>query len=314
MLQTNLLLNSISHKTLSQHSRTILKMSFDYFSGFKIPLILLKTLGIWQQRTSSRCYRLYGILLHLVFVEFFLFSHTVHAIGMFMNGSIKHLSAALTILFTWFSMTFKSYWIMTKITKLEEMMVNLKLLLEMSSFGTDGARPKLKAKIIRVTQISKMFYVSAFFVCSMAVVQSIICYKERNLLNETWFFVDHKQDAWIYWTLEIYQCLMSFYGVCLGVSFDIIPVIFMRFGSALLDEVSMEISSKSKCEREEEMLKNLEKCMECHIKTKSFIEDISKHLSFFFLLQALLSTVVLCTSAFLLTIVIVIVDFCGIIY
>lgn len=276
-------------------------MSFGYISAFNVPLFLLNAIGMWQHRTSSRSYRIYGLLMHLTFIEFFSFFQTIHVIDLFKNGSTIEVADALTILFTYYSMMIKSCWFIAKVEKIQAMIINTRALLKFSSFGRVGNRPKLKAKIIWISRISNIYYGCSYLAVTVASLVSIIKYKERSLPYDTWLIWDYKKIDGMYWTLQLQQYLMAMYGVSIGCSYDILTVAFLGYISVMLEEVSMEIDSFRFWFGNKRMLEKLEKCIECHIQIKNFTNDVTEHISFLVFVQAIMSCVILCTSAFLLT-------------
>ena len=242
--------------------------------------------------------------MQLIFIHSFTLIYTIHAISLFIEGSIHQLTETLTVLFTCYAMLVKTFWLISKIETIQNMLKTVKTLLENSSFGRVGTRPTLDAKILRLTKFSNIYYASSYLTVTVASLVSVVRYKERILPYETLAIWDYKKiDGW-FWTLELYQFLFGLHGVSLGCSFDIMTVAFLGLTGKLLDELSMEIDFLKECKNDEERLKKLEKCIKIHIEIKSFAKDITKHLSFFYFVQALMSTVILCTSVFILTSVI----------
>lgn len=283
-------------------------MDFDFFAPFAIPCFFLQRFGLWQDKDSRRTYRAYGILLHVLIIEVFVFCHTVHSINMFAHGSIMELSDALSFLFTLYAVAFKSIWFWLNVDKIKEMMDSLKTLLELSSFDLADKGSHIKAHSIQISKIMKRFYGLTFIAITAVALLTLFRYKDKRLLFETWFFLDHNGSDGVHLLLVVYQCIEAFYGTAINYSFDLIPVIFISFISTMLDELSLKISligSQIKLQEMENDYErddaNLKKCIEFHIKIQNLASKVSKHLSFAFLVQAFMSTVILCSSAFMLT-------------
>lgn len=272
-------------------------MDFDYFSAFAIPFFFLRRLGMWQKKSSSWLYRFYGLLLHLAVMEQSSSRHTVFLYKTFMTGSVKDFSEVLNILFSMYGNIVKSVWFFLNLGKVSEMLKELARLLEFTSFGRSGQRPQLEAQIKGVLKVSKLYYASALSAILLTGISVLVRFKDRRLPFNTWLPYDYKLTDEIFWFTAIFQIVFALIGCAINFSFDIIPVVFIRLTSALLDELLMEIASI----KNEDGLEKLQQCIECHIRIKKFIKDISRHLSFPFLLQTFCSTVILCTSAFLLT-------------
>lgn len=278
--------------------------SYDYISSFKIPLFLLKALGLWQQKDSSWYYRFYGRFMSFIFIELFVLFHTIHAVNNFINGSIHDLSKVISVLFTLYSTVLKSWWFSSKINKVHELLTDLKELLEFKSFGKTRRRPKLEAEIVHLTKVSNWFYILSFSSLLISFLMTLDILKDNQLFIETWFMFDYRTNNGLFWTIEITELFMILYSASLNTSIDIIFITFLGFVSAILDEISIEINSIEICvdelDKDDKKLEKLKACIQCHVKVKSIIADISKHLSFPFFVQALMSTVILCSAAFML--------------
>lgn len=275
-------------------------MDFDHIKAFKIPLSFLKNLGMWQERSSSRFYRAYGAFIHVFFLELTTILHTVHLIDMIMSGTVNEFSDALNILFSMYSTLMKSYWFLWNFQTIKSTMKSLESLIKFSSFGKREQRFTLENHLRRMTRVSKIYFASAYTTISSSVIISLVNFEHRRLPYESWVYWDYKQIDVLFWLLWIHQLIMSFIFATLNISIDVIPIIFITFVLAIVEELLMEIESLS-VEVHESNLTKLQLCIECHIKIKELSEEISRHLSFPFFLQAFMSAVILCTSAYLLT-------------
>jgi hypothetical protein len=302
-------------------------MNFDLFKPFNFPFFFLKTLGVYQSKSSSRAYKVYGFLMILIILVFSAFCHTMHIVRMIKHCSFRDFSEILIILCTVYAIAFKSIWFLVKLEKIEEIMKTLENLFDLSSFGRPERKTRLEAKVRKLDTILKLYYSSAFVAVTTAAIVSFVKYKERTPTFKTWFFLDYKASDLNYLLLASHECIAAFYGSSLITAFDIVPVIFMALTSELLRELSTELSmigieqnrdnedvaltSKSaiKAYREakeniladEKANKKLQACIEIHLKIKSFSKDISDHLSFVAFVNASMNTIILCTSASLLT-------------
>lgn len=225
------------------------------------------------------------------------FCHSVYLYKMFMAGSVKDLSEVLNTLFLLYGLILKTVWFIWNFDKVMELLHELVALIKLTSFGRYSKRTQLEAHISRVTNVSKFYFLSAFFAIGLAGTTIAFRYQDRRMPYETWLLWDYKSSDGIYWFTVIYQMIITFINGSLTFSFDIIPVMFIGFTSALLDDLLTEIASI----KDEDGLEKLQRCIECHIRIKNFTSDISTHLSFPFLIQTCSNTVILCTSAFLLT-------------
>lgn len=297
-------------------------MDFDYLFPFNVPFYFLKNLGLWQEKESSWFYRLYGVLLHVFLMVIPTFCHSIYLYNMFIVGSIEDLSDVLSFLLSFFGVTFKAIWFVTSLMKIKEILTTLRDLLELTSFDRVDKRPKLMANAVHISRVVKIFLFSSYVSIGISAIITFIHYKNKQLPYETWFFFDVRDNDFVYWSFLVYQRLTVFYGIPLNYSFDLISVILFSYASSLLEELSVKISlieNGEKAENSEackkfkidkllvvddenfDELKMLQKCIDCHIRIRNFSNEVSRYLTFPFMMQAFISTIVLCTSAFILT-------------
>lgn len=137
--------------------------------------------------------------------------------------------------------------------------------------------------------------------CTLSLLLPLMNHQQKILPFKNWFPLDHKNNDFIYWGLVVYQYVLSLYGSVLNYSLDLITIIFVSFLSTTQEELSKEISTLNTTPAAGDLLKRLENCIECHKRVQSFTKEMSKNLSLTFLIQAYLSSVILCTSAFMIT-------------
>lgn len=280
-----------------------LEMKLDCSKPFNIPFVLLRTVGLWQNESSTWYYCLYGLFLLIFFMISFTTSHTIYLFKMIKSGSIKDVSEVLSVFLTVFGVVLKAIWFKVKLKKIKEMENTISKLLKFASLVK---KPKIEAKVVKMTKVIKFYFASAFIACTAAMVQFCFTHRNKRLPYETWFYWDFKTNDALFWSLAVYQYGMSVYGSICSCSFDIIPIIFISLTTVALEELAAEVLTIEKCarvtkSRKSDVSKKLKKCIEQHVKIKTFAKEISENLSLVFLLQALLSSVILCTAAFLLT-------------
>lgn len=219
------------------------------------------------------------------------------------GGSIQDFSDVLMLSATMLALILKTYMFVYNLSTLKVMLVELKDLVEFSAFGREGKKSRLEAHAAVFIRITKYFYGSAYLATTLALTMTFINHQSKILPYETWFIWNYKEIEGLFWAMSIYQFAMANYCSTINFSFDLIPVIFMSFIATLLKELSIELSLIGE-ERETNGVadsEKLRKCIDCHIRIKKLAKEVSENLSFPFIAQTILSTVILCTSAFLLT-------------
>lgn len=273
--------------------------SQDYFSSFKLPSFFMKYLGWWQQKDSHWSVRASRIILHFLLVELFVIFQTAYLIDRIVNGTILEWSDTLSVLFTYYAMMIKCYWFMMQTETLKRLMKNMKVLLELSSFGRARKnRPSLEVKLRQLGRMSSQFFAAAYMMCILSAVLPLLR-KEKGLTYDTWHLWNYKNNDTIFWLLAAGEFFQSIYATSIGCSLDIILFVSLGFVPVILDEISTEIRSIDGSN--ENSSDKLEKCVECHIKTKDYIKYVSRNFSIFFFIQSFMSSVIVCASIFLLT-------------
>lgn len=290
----------------------IIMINNKYFAAFRIPIMTLKFLGMWPERTSSRTFGIvYGLILHIIVIEVTSFCSIVKLIELFLSGSIVKFAFLLSFALSTYAAIFKTFWYVLKLTKIQEMLETLNDLLDQNSFRRVAIRTRLEDEVKEIIKVSKVLFGSAFVAITLAALTSCINHNERRIQYEFWYYFDYKENALVFWVLVAYQYGAACYCAALIYSIDLIPITFMSLISAALDELSAEIKSIAPSsepgvapEREfsrRNCLENLERCINQHIAIKNFAKEISEHLSAICFIQAFTSSVIWCTAAFVMT-------------
>ena len=177
-----------------------------------------------------------------------------------------------------------------------------------------------------VQRVYYLFWFSCILTC---IVSGFIPFfhttvDNTRLINRIWIPFEFTTDSYWYWILSLYQILNSLFYSGVLVALDILPVVFMSFTASLVDELAFRItkignednavcntgkrSTKliqlEKQKRQEANKKELRKCIEIHLKIKSFVEKTGNIFSTMIIIQGIMSSIILCTCAFTLTLVI----------
>ena len=283
--------------------QAFVSMKFGNLSPFKFPFAILRKLGVWIDGSSSWLYCIYGLLSHLFLIVGFIILHTVHFYQMMEQNKIEEVADVLNVLFTGVGVVFKTTWFIIKIKKIKVMQQNINELLKFNLFKVVEKREKVQKRVNYLRKGMKFYFSSGIVAVTAAIIQFFVKSKNKRLPYETWFYWDYKNNDVLLWSLAFYQYGVSIFGFCISYSVDVIIIIFMVLLTSAFEELSTEIlftenilSSPDNCK--------LENYIKYHIKIKKFAEKISRDLSFPFFLQTFSSSIFLCTSIFLLSMVI----------
>lgn len=280
--------------------------TFDPFMPIKWPIKILKVLGMYQKNNSSWLYRIYGFLMHFVGVELYFLWQWVYLVWMIVN--VEELSDLLALLITHFGMFFKLINFMYKIEQFEALLQMFDELFKFSAPDDDCERNKLKSQTKSVLNLFKVFWMSGLFAVSSAACLPFFYSKEHRLPYNMWFPVDYKNSQNWFYALTLYQISQGYSFCGVVVALDMLPVFFMSAANGLLEELSERLSRIGNNKENSQQivqkdLSELLKCIEIHLKIKHFTKATGDMFSTTILIQGLLSSILLCSTAFSLSLV-----------
>jgi uncharacterized membrane protein len=256
-----------------------------------IPFALLRKTGLWQDSAASWWYRVFGISLILLFNVAAIMSSGFYLVETHSNENLKEFSDAISIFAFVFAFNLKLFWFHKNLGNVKVMKQTLEKILEKQTREENAiSRKKHEKRLKLVVYICFASMLVTFFVSAITAIANL---GTKPLLVKTALAWDHRESFWIYWFTFAYQLIASIFTTLANCSLDVIPIIFMSFTSISIEELSSELSIANS-------EYSVKECVERHIEIKSFASKISKNLSMTFLIQATMSSVVLCTLVFYL--------------
>lgn len=113
-----------------------------------------------------------------------------------------------------------------------------------------------------------------------------------------------------YYSAAVYNVLDTAVCCSIDITLTCLPVIFMGYAVALLEELSKRLTKIGELVKTHEgiednaWLTELVECVNLHLKIKEFTRNIEKHFSTIILVQGLMSSIIFCTSIYILSTVI----------
>jgi len=273
-----------------------LKMEKDFQLPFALPMRIAKFSGIWSSSVGNRVYGLvlfFGLLVHTAVCM------TVHLHRTLQSRNVEKLSDVLNIALTLYAVILKTISFVVKLEDIEELMKYLSKALAFSADDRNAVRLQLKTEAMRITKVSRTFYAFAMVAITISLLVPIMKFQSRTLAYNIWYPWDYKSNFIGFCLSAIYQYLVAVYACSVNHCLDIFPVIFMSFAKSLLKELSQRMTNTTKDDEKE-----LVKCIEVHVRIKQLITRIEQNFSKMIMIQGLINSVILCTSAVLLTLVI----------
>lgn len=295
--------------------------------------MVLKMVGIWQDGTGKILYKIYGLILHLYFIEQGLILTTIIIVIYVKEGNMIEFTQSLSTSLTLYNTAMKSIIFVVTINRIKNLMENLKELLEFSDFKSTR-RPlviKYEATVMKITKYNAYFH---FAICTLSMIMAVTS-SDRRLPFKTYSYFDYKNDdnAYMFMNCAIY--FMSLYVTGINGMLDVYPVIFMCYIIAFIEELggylaAVEFREKlrkrnefsystaieklyiyagkfqkyqvdSFRKRDPNTMVDLETCVNFHVRIKQFCDKVSKSYALHFMAQGLFSSLILCSTIFHLT-------------
>lgn len=289
---------------------------FEPLEVFDFPFKVIKLFGVWQEKTSSWRYRIYGLFMRLFFVDFFTLFQFLF---IFHFETIEELSDNISTLLTNIGEVLKTLNFMFKVTSIVKLVESLKKLMARSECELTKNHNETKKYVRQGWLLYKFLVASAVSTCALAGLVPVFNRQEHKLPYRMYFpYVDYKNNDVTFILLALYE--MTPVVTCVAIiSLDMLPVFFMCFATGLLEELSIRLEhigekdnvkeiaenpqSIKRNENKEKDLKELLECIEIHQAIRNFVEDTQKHFSTLIMVQGVMSSIIFCTTAFMLSLV-----------
>jgi len=268
-------------------------MDFDRLLPFRLPIKILTTFGLWQKKSSSRFYKVYGLLMHLTFISLatlcmLLYIHKVK--------TVKDMTDFLVFTPTYVVIFIKSIVYISKVEKIEALLVEMEELLPQEALSAEA-----KKQLEGIARILKIFLA----LISIAVTFSDIgAFMNHELVYKLWLPFDI-QDNQLSYNIVFAQVSICTIGFCLvGASLDMFPAFLIAYVTILLENLCKKLTEKLiHSGSKKKMHENLLECIEEHRKIRQLVRGIEEINSQILLIQGLVSSIVLCTISFTLSLV-----------
>lgn len=282
-------------------------MNAELFKPLKICFKVFKVLGLWQDGTQSWTYFITGFIFHFFIIYVFFAGEILYAF--FEAKDLIEFIDVLGLSTAFLAVIAKSINLFMKLKNVKQSVSSLEHLLKFSAIDDHSPRLKLQARIDFVIQVYKVFVTSAWLTCFSGIFVPIFT---GDLPYKVWFPFDTKNSSTGFMVGASYMVTNSFVASLTDMTLDILPVVFMTYAIGLIDELADRFTDMGKAKNLVESKKyvqvksklvseELRQCVELQQKIKKFVEEIQENFSSAIFVQALLSSVILCTNAFTLS-------------
>lgn len=289
-----------------------LSVEMDVAETFKIPFKVLKFFGLWHQKSTSWRYR----ILSVVFIFLFLHPLTYGEVLYFFHfEDILELTDLISIVLTHIGAGIKTLFFMYRLHDIIKLTESLDNLLQMCKHNENT---NIKARVNFGLRAFKMYWFSGITASLLSGVVPIYYRKEHILPFKMYTPFDYKSNDFIFASIAIWQVVINVIGCSIDISIHMQSVIFMCYAAGLLEDLSIRLSqitstvqsnavnpTKSVSKKEIQKYYNCEllQCIRIHLKVKEFLSNIQKNFSSIIMMQGLSTSVILCTTVFVLSMV-----------
>lgn len=285
-------------------------MDAELYQPFKLCFWILKTVGMWQDGNQSWRYFFLGFLAHLCFLALYLmgFIYTIKAETLveFIDG------VGLSTLYLGILCKSCNFFFNLKLIK--KSLRTLENLLVLSSDLRFPIRSHVKVQVSLAFKTFKVFWLFACTTCFSAIFVPIFAHE---LPYKVWFPFETDNTTIVFWLASFYLVFNSFVLSAVDVALIILPVIFMSFATGLINELAERLSeignetkpkksyyqNQLKTSHDKRSLSELIICIKIHQNINEFVREIEENFSLATFIQGFLSSVILCTSAFTMSVV-----------
>jgi 7tm Odorant receptor len=212
----------------------------------------------------------------------------------------------MSVLPTYIAMLLKSINFITHIGEIKLLFDTIETVLE-----KDPMSEKFKKRIQTVDKVFKFFWASAVMT---TVLGSLIPFVTHELAYRMWFPYDYNNNDVLFWISASFQIFESCSYCGLDMVLNMVPVFFMVYILGMLEQLCDRLDElkRRKTLNPDGSINRFEsnnnskeflKCIEYHLNILQIKKRVEKIFSTVLLLQGLMSTLILCTTSYALTIV-----------
>lgn len=274
-------------------------MEPELFKPFKLAFAIMKKTGMWHDGKRSLRYSIFGYFSVFFVVHVFWLQYLIYA---FNTTNLEDFMEAAGYAASQTAQLFKFWNFYFKLPKILKSLKNLTYLLAFSADNRWNNREKIKSQIAFGMKIYKAFWFSAWTTCFIGCTMPFI---KHRLPYNSWFPFNTETSEIGFWSASTYMAIILFPMSVTDITLDILPVIFMTFAIGLLEELSVRLEKigdeKFLTAKQQNSEKELIKCIKIHKKILVFVKEIEENFSLAIFLQGLISSTILCASAYTLS-------------
>jgi hypothetical protein len=265
-------------------------------SPFALQRKYLKLFGLWQIETSTWAYFFYGISVHILLIDFFVISQFLYLLKF---NNFEDTTRVVSLAATNFLLVLRSSSFAHHVDEIDE------LFEEIERANKEFGEEKMSKHARLIDKFCKIVWAIAFVGCSMSIIVPITTHE---LANHLWYPFDFNASETLFWITAIYQTLNTIIMSGLDIVIEFLPAMFLGFILDMVEKLAKRLETLKKQEKledgsREENSEKLKTCIEYHLKIINITKKLQDIFSFVILFKAIVSALILCTSAYSLSMV-----------
>jgi len=266
------------------------KMSLKHLQVFDFPVNVFKLVGLWPRNDWTRLRR---VTTAIIFQAFPISFTILQIFGMSELKDLQELPQLLAFLLSYFAIHFKIINLTLKMDKIQILMRSLKDLLQHDDWLEGNDCDEL---LRNVGQINKTFRYYLTFALPGTIPDILIPLLTGRLKYKMYMPKGNHSNILLGFA-GVYQLINSLICVPLTVILDFFPAVFLSFAVGLYEELHKLLEA---VDVDENPLA-FKRFVEIELKIRKLVDEVVDCFSTIILVQAFLSSFILCMSAFSLS-------------
>jgi hypothetical protein len=277
------------------------KMNEDLGKPFKLAFAIMKNAGMFHDGRQSRRYTIFGYIGIILITQIYWIQCLLYALKTpKFEESIEIGGHTMTNL----AYMLKFWNFHLKLKKIIKSVDDLDDLLKFSEDLRWKSREVIKRRITSAIRIHKVFWGSGWITCFVA---SFTPFVNHEPSYKVWMPFDIESSGIYFWISSTYTSIVVLILSVTVITLDMIPVYFMAYAAGLTEELASRLrkigDESSDPKKTPNMEKDLIKCIQIHQKIISFVGDVKENFSLAIFLQGFASSVIICSSAYAMSMV-----------
>jgi len=260
---------------------------------------ILKFLGFWPDKSSSKVYKLLAFTSLLFNIEFYTIAIVI---PLFWTNNMRELLLLFVFgaLSVYILLAVRSLNFVAKINGIQELIAMGSEVVQLTEQKHLKRRLEFFRKLSNFLMTSSLMGIAFNFTYSIAISGVLQLELPYELPRPLWFPFDYRHNIYVFIALAVYEFLNAFLMSFACVATDLTPIFFLATWIGLLEELAERLSrlgreAESKAQRIE-----LLKCITIHRKIIACVRRTEEIFNRIILLQSAVYVIILCSMLYVL--------------